>query len=296
MRSKKGTSDFAGESMCHHLLMKRFFVTLALCVLAPFTLSAQRSTGRPAAPAKAAAPPPPRAASPAPPRVERPAPFAVGETLTYNVSWSTYLTAGSVVTTVKEKRPSYNSTAYYIVAEARPTTLLSRLYSLYYKVDTLLDVFTLLPQRGSIYSEEGKRHRYRVTRFDRATSKVFFEFTTDHTVKADFATSPTTQDALSAIYALRAAPLKAGERVTLPISDNGGNLSAQFETGALERMKTRLGELNAWRVKLSLVDARNQPVGRNTAIWISDDQRRLPLKLQADLAVGSFVLLLRDVR
>lgn len=272
--------------MCHDLLMMRCLVALALYALAPFTLPAQRSAGRPAAPAKTVAPP----------RVERSVPFPVGEMLTYDVSWSTYLTAGSVVTTVKEKRPSYNSTAYYIVAEGRPTTLLSHLYSLYYKADTLLDSYTLLPQRGSIYSEEGKRHRYRATRFDRAAGKVFFEFTTDHTVKADFGTSPVAQDALSAIYALRAGAFKAGDRSTMPVSDNGANLNARFETGALERVKTRLGEMNAWRVRLALVDAKNQPIGRNTAIWISDDPRRLPLKVQADLAVGSFVLLLRDVR
>jgi hypothetical protein len=266
--------------------MKRWGLTLMLCALAPFTPTAQRSTGRP----------PARVTPPTPPRVERPAPFTVGETLTYDVSWSTYLTAGSVVTTVKEKRPSYNSTAYYIVAEGRPTSLLSHLYSLYYKVDTLLDSYTLLPQRGSIYSEEGKRHRYRATRFDRAVNRAFFEFTTDHTAKADFATPPLTQDALSAIYALRAAPFKVNDRVTMSVCDNGGNMTAQFDTGALERVKTRLGEQNAWRVRLSLIDAKGQPVGRNTAIWIADDQRRLPLKLQADLAVGSFVLVLRDVR
>lgn len=272
--------------------MKRLIVALASCVLAAFPLHAQRAVGRPSTPAPAAK----AAAKPAVPRVERPVPFAVGETLTYDVSWSTYLTAGSAVTTVKERRPSYNSIAYYIVAEGRPTTLLSKLYSLYYKVDTLIDSYTLLPQRGSIYSEEGKRHRYRTTQFDRTANKVFFEFKTDTTVKSDFATSPVTQDALSAIYVLRAVPLKTGDRMTMPISDNGENLKAQFEIGAIEKVKTRLGELGAVRVKLALVDAKNHPVGRNTAIWISNDPRRLPLKLQADLPVGSFVLLLRDVR
>jgi hypothetical protein len=39
-----------------------------------------------------------------------------------------------------------------------------------------------------------------------------------------------------------------------------------------------------------------QAVGKNLAIWIADDAQRLPLKLQADLAVGGFVLLLRDAR
>src|SRR6266568_2197071 len=95
-------------------------------------------------------------------------PFKVGETLTYDVSWSTFLTAGTAVLTVQEKKPSYNSTAYYIVAEGRPTPLLAKLYSLYYKMDTLLDSFTLLPHRGSVYSEEGSKHRFKSTRFDRA--------------------------------------------------------------------------------------------------------------------------------
>src|SRR5687768_10951071 len=84
---------------------------------------------------------PPAEPSPAPRRAERPVPFRVGETLVYDVSWSTFVTAGTVTMTVKEKKPSYGSTAYYIVAEAAPTALLSRIYTLYYKADTLLDAF-----------------------------------------------------------------------------------------------------------------------------------------------------------
>ena len=223
-------------------------------------------------------------------------PFAVGETLTYDVSWSTYLTAGTAVTTVREKKPSFSSTAYYIVAEGRPTPLLSKLYTLYYKLDTLLDSYTLLPQRGSNYSEEGKRHRFRTTQFDRAAKKVFFEYKTDTTVKADFPTSAVTQDALSAIYVLRAIPIKAGDRMTMPISDDGINYKAQFDVGPAEQVKTPMGQRNAWRVMLALFDDTNRPVGRNLGIWLSDDPRRLPVKVQADLPVGSFNLLLRDAR
>ena len=64
-------------------------------------------------------------------RRDVPIPFAVGETLTYDVSWSSYLTAGTASLRVLDKKPSYGSTALYIVAEGRPTALVSRLYSLY---------------------------------------------------------------------------------------------------------------------------------------------------------------------
>ena len=135
-------------------------VVAALVLVALSSLSAQRGA------------PPAKPAAPRPARVERAVPFHVGETLTYDVSWSTYLTAGTAVATVKEKKASFNSTAYYIVAEGRPTPLVAKLYSLYYKLDTLLDSYTLLPQRGSVYSEEGSRHRFRTTRFDRPGAPV----------------------------------------------------------------------------------------------------------------------------
>jgi hypothetical protein len=270
--------------------MKRAaLAVLTLVALTSFTLDAQRATRKPAAPA--AKPP----AKPAP-RSEQRVPFAAGETLSYDVSWSSYLTAGTATTTVLEKKPSFNSTAYYIVAEGRPTPLLSKLYSVYYKLDTLLDSFTLLPQRGTVYSEEGKRHRFKTTQFDRAAKKVLFEYKADTTVKSDFATSAVTQDALSAIYVLRAIPLKPGEKMTMPISDNGKNYKVQFDAGASEKVRTPRGDQAALKIRLSVFDDKATSVGKNVFIWISEDERRLPVKLQADLPVGSFNLLLRDVK
>jgi Protein of unknown function (DUF3108) len=261
---------------------------LALAAACGLPVLAQRAPSRGARPKSAPVP--------AAPRAERAVPFRIGEVLTYDVSWSSYLTAGTVVASVREKKPSNNSTAYYIVAEARPTTLLSKLYTLYYKADTLLDSYDLLPQRGSIYSEEGSRHRYRTTRFDRRAQRAFFEYQTDHVIKADFAVSPVVQDVLSALYVLRAIPLVANDRMTMPVSDDGTNYRVQIDIGAIERIKTPLGELETWKLKPTIVDDRGQPIGRNFFIWISRDVRHLPVKVQGELPVGSFVLLLRDAR
>lgn len=264
-------------------------VTLALLVAAWTPLSAQRASRTPSPPRST----PPRSTAAAPPPEAR-VPFKAGETLSYDVSWSTFLTAGTVVTTVKEKRPSYGSVAYYVVAEARPTPLLSKLYSLYYKIDTLIDTYTLLPQRASTYSEERGRHRFRTTMFDRGVRKARFEYQSDTTVKSEFPVSPYVQDALSALYVLRAIPMKAGDRMTMPLSDSGSTFKLQLEVAAPERVKVPLGVVNAWKVTPTVYDDRNRAVGRNIAIWLSDDPRRLPVKIQGGLAVGSFVLALRE--
>jgi hypothetical protein len=272
--------------------MKRLVAAAAgLFVVASLSLAAQR---RP--PSRPAAKPTPKPAAPAAPRAERAVPFHVGETLTYDVSWSSYLTAGTAVTTVKEKRPSFNSTAYYIVAEGRPTPLVAKLYTLYYKLDTLLDSYTLLPQRGSVYSEEGSRHRFKTITFNHSTQKASYEVQAGTTSKQDIAVSPVAQDVLSSIYVLRAIPMKAGDRMTMPVTDNGANYKVQVDVGALERVRTGLGDMSAWKVRPTVFNAQGQPQGRNTAIWISEDPRRLPVKFQAELPVGSFNLVLREVK
>jgi len=269
-------------------------VALGLAILSSLSLSAQRRS-----PSRPAPKPTPKPAAPAAApvrRAERAVPFHIGETLTYDVSWSSYVTAGTVVTTVKEKRPSFNSTAYYIIAEGRPTPLVAKLYTLYYKLDTLLDSYTLLPQRGSVYSEEGNRHRFKATSFDRSAQKASYEYQGGTTSKQEFPVSPVAQDALSAIYVLRAIPIKTGDRMTMPVTDNGANYKVQVDVGTLERVRTGLGDMNACKVKPSVFNAQGQPIGRNTAIWLSEDPRRLPVKFQAELPVGSFNLVLREAK
>src|SRR5262245_30678895 len=99
-------------------------------------------------------PAPKTPARPAPPAREADVPFRVGETLTYDVSWSQFLTAGTATARVIEKKPSSGSTAYAIVADGRPVPLVARFYPVYYKMDSLLDSFTILSQETSSFSEE----------------------------------------------------------------------------------------------------------------------------------------------
>ena len=255
------------------------------CVTTP-TLDAQAPRPKP--------PPPAPAATAV--RTERPVPFRAGETLSFDVSWSQYLTAGTATVTVREKRPSFGSTAYYIVAEGRPTALLSRLYTLYYKVDTLLEVFTLLPQRGSVYSEEGSRKRMTVTRFDQTARRATYEVTTATVVKKDLVLPAYTQDPLSAIYVIRALPMKLGGTVTMPVANNGTVYRMHVQVLAQEALATPLGRLTAWKIVPTILDEEGKPTGEKLGLWISDDARRLPLKMEADLAVGRFVIVLKDVR
>lgn len=265
--------------------MKILFPIL-ICATAAMPLAAQAK--------KAAPKPPAAAAAPATPKKERAVPFKPGETLVYDVGWSSFVTAGSATLTVRDKKASFGSTAYYIVAEGRPTPLVAKLYTLYYKADTLVDAYSLLPQRGSLYSEEGKRRRMKTTVFNQAAKKASYEVETRTIVKKELAIPGFTQDALSAIYVLRSIPFKPGEKFNMPVSDNGNVYRVQMQVGAVEPVKTPMGTINGLKI-VPVITGPDKDSPRGLALWISDDARRLPLKMEAQLLVGKFTITLKSV-
>ena len=263
--------------------MTGFFLALALA----YAAAAQATAGQPRN-----TPPPSTLKS----RGEVRVPFKTGELLTYDVSYSTYVTAGTVTMNVQSKRPSLNSVAYYVVAEARPTPLMSKVYTLYYKADVLMDVYTLLPQRAGVYSEEGQRHQMKVTTFDNATRKATFEDVTKKTGKREFDVPAFTQDALSAIYVIRALPLKVGARESIPVATGGHAYRALVNVVGTESLTTPAGPFQAFRIRTTLAGEDGQPSGRPIHLWISDTPSRVPIRIQTELTVGSFNLSLREAR
>ena len=227
-----------------------------------------------------------------------PVPFKVGETLTFDVSWTTFLSAGTATMSVLERRPgAAGRNAYYLVAEGKPSAMLGKLYSLYYKAESMLDTRTLLPSLATIYSDEGGRKRYKTTTF-KGNGSVQYEIKTSTTATSTITAPRTAQDPLGAIYILRSLPLKAGMTAPIPpipVIDSGKAYTMRVRVGGIESVKSGLGTLQALKLSMTMIDAAGKPEGSGFSIWLSDDARRLPLKISAGLAVGTVHLTLAKV-
>ncbi|MCL4814445.1 MAG: DUF3108 domain-containing protein [Vicinamibacteraceae bacterium] len=275
--------------------MRKALWLLAVCAAGLVTIAAGAQQKSPAtAPARK-----PAAVAKKAPAAKKPmaVPFSAGERLTYDISWSSYLTAGTATVTVQERRNTGQSQAYYIVAEGQPTPLLSKLYTLYYKADTLLDAYTLLPHRGSVYSQEGRRQRTKTTTFNQPGKSASYEVKTATTVNKAMKMPANTQDALSAVYVLRAIPLKQGDTFDMPVADSGTWFRVKMRVDGREMVRSGVGTVNAWKITPTIVDTKGKAASaRQMSVWISDDARRLPVKMKAEVAVGSFDFTLREVR
>jgi hypothetical protein len=224
-------------------------------------------------------------------------PFAPGETLEYDVSWASYVAAGRASLSVVEQAPAGSTgSAYHIVADGRPSDLLSNLYTLYYKIETRLDAFRLLPVRASVYSEEGRRRRVRTTTFDQAKRTATYEEGQPGARKHIIKLPPLTQDALSALYVLRALRLPGGQELSVPVLNDGELYRAALKSGAREAVQCGLGTVQAMRIDMKIADAKGRPVGSDIAVWLTTGHRQVPVQLTAGLPFGSFRLLLREAR
>ena len=63
-----------------------------------------------------------------------------------------------------------------------------------------------------------------------------------------------------------------------------------------EALKTAAGPYQAFRLRTTLYDEDGQPSGRPIHLWISDTPSRVPVKLQSELSVGSFILTLSEAK
>ena len=238
------------------------------------------------APAKAAVPP-----------ADMKVPFRAGESLTYNVGWSTYFTAGTATVRVQERRLlAGGRAAYILVAEGKPGSILSRLYDIYYKAETQLDTRTLLPTTASVFSKEGSRTRVKTTHFKGAGRTADYSVKTTNLTTRTLAVPPYTQDVLAAIYVLRALPFKQGDTMTMPVTSGGDVYRARINYGSVESVKTDAGTFQAWKVAVHATDQAGKPAARGMNLWFSSDARRLPVKIEAGLGVGSFTLTLAGVQ
>ena len=272
------------------MFSRRTALTVALAAVlaasAGLAAQARRTTPAKKTPAKAAAP-----------AAEMKVPFRAGETLTYNVGWSTYFTAGTATVRVQERRPlSGGRAAYILVAEGKPGTVLSKLYDLYYKAETQLDTRTLLPITASVFSKEGSRTRVKTTHFKGAGKTADYSLQTSNLTKRTLAVQPYTQDALAAIYVLRALPFKQGDSMAMPVTSGGDVYRARINYGGVESVSTDAGAFQAWKVSVNAIDQDGKPAARSMHLWFSNDARRLPVKIEAGLPVGSFTLTLSGVR
>lgn len=127
-------------------------------------------------------------------------------------------------------------------------------------------------------------------RFDHENSKAYV-----HDILKEkqgvFDTDTNIQDLISCVYYLRnqldASSIKKDSFVVVNLFFDEENYAFKFRFLGRETIKTKFGRVNALKFRPYVQSGRVFRSSESITLWVSDDENKIPLRMQADLRVGS---------
>jgi hypothetical protein len=77
------------------------------------------------------------------------------------------------------------------------------------------------------------------------------------------------------------------------VADGGHLYQTDFAVGNVEALKVGGNTVQALRITPTITDPAGQPVAQGAVLWVTNDARHIPVRLEAPLAAGRVVLSLR---
>lgn len=224
------------------------------------------------------------------------APFAaaaprVPEKLVYELSW-TGINVGTATQEVSEDR-----TGRRIVSTARSNDWLS----VFFPVEDLIESgydrdkgpFPGLVRHYRLRTREGNRRRDREITFTHEKGVAHFRDNLG-SEKVDIPIPPDTIDIYGSFYYIRYLPLEVGKSHFVNILDSKRQRRIEVRVLRRERLKTVVGEVNTLVIQ-PLVASEGVFEGKGTVhIWLTDDERRIPVRARTKVTVGSVMATLVD--
>lgn len=221
-------------------------------------------------------------------------PFRVGEVITHDVSYLTF-TAGSLKLKVEPMVNVNGRKAYNFVTEITTYPVYSRIYSVNDRVETYVDYETLVPRTYALHVKESGQLREARMLFDDKTSRATFwekkvtEKNGEEEKKQDWDILPYSQNVFSAIFYMRNFQWEPGKEIAFRVADDEQNLIFKGKCLRREKIDTEIGEKEALVIKPEIIlKGKFKPVG-DIYIWLSDDEYKYPLRIEAKIKIGSLV-------
>ena len=214
--------------------------------------------------------------------------FKKGEFLKYRISYSNWFNAGSATLEIKESTNN-GKAAYHIVGKGKTTGVTGWFFKVNDNYQTYFYKNNLLPYRFIRKINEGGYTKDKEIHFHQNSNKATVK---DHekNTEAQYTTHNNVHDMLSTLYYLRnydISKMKKGDEVTLSMFFDEKNYPFKLRFLGTENIKTKFGKVATAKFRPLVQAGRVFKAKESITMWVSNDKNKIPLRIKADLAVGS---------
>lgn len=213
--------------------------------------------------------------------------FKGGEWLKFKMSYSGFLKAGEAELSLKEKTLN-GKKVLHATGKGRTSDVVGWFFKVRDNYQSYFDVNTGKPYLFKRNIDEGGYKKNKTITFDYAKKQAKVK---DILHKKDTAVSiGNIQDMISTFYFLRkydTSKMKKGEEIKVDMFFDEKTYPFKLRLLGFETLKTKFGKVKTMIFRPIVQSGRVFKAKESVKMWITADDNKIPIKMQADLAVGS---------
>ena len=220
---------------------------------------------------------------------EKESAFKPGEWLKFRMHYG-FLNASYATLHVKSSKINDRS-VYHVVGHGETTGFASMFFKVDDTYESYFDMEDGKPYKFIRKLDEGGYTKDVEINFDHENEKAVLN-DKKNKKKLDFDLQDSIQDLLSAFYYLRnnydPEDLVEGEAIKLKmLFDDDGIFNFKLKYMGTQVLKTKFGKVECYQFRPLVQSGRIFKEQEGLSLWVSTDDNRIPIRIQADLAVGA---------
>lgn len=215
--------------------------------------------------------------------------FKSGEWFKFKMSYSGWMKAGEATMKVTEKQLD-GQKVYHVIGKGKTTGPVGWFFKVRDRYESYFDKESGLPYKFVRDINEGGYTKKLEIKFDQENQKAYVN-NIKKKKKSVHDIDLGVQDMVSAFYFLRnnykTDSIKAGDEVSLKMFFDYENYNFKLIFLGRETIKTKFGKVKCLKFRPYVMAGRVFKEEESLTLWVSADQNKIPLRLKADLAIGS---------
>ena len=215
--------------------------------------------------------------------------FDSGEWFKFEISYSGWMKAGEATLKVDDDILN-GKPVYHIIGKGKTTGAIRWFFKVRDRYESYIDKKDLVPYRFIRDINEGGHTKNIEIDFDQVNNKAHVH-NKKHRTKKVFDTRPNIQDMVSTFYFLRNTldvdDLAVGDEIRADMFFDEENYGFKIKYLGEETIKTKFGKVKCLKFRPYVMAGRVFKEEESLTLWVSADENKIPLRVKADLAVGS---------
>jgi len=215
--------------------------------------------------------------------------FQDGEWFKFEMSYSGFLKAGNATLEVKESKYK-GKPVFHVVGKGWTSGVISWFFKVKDHYESYFDKTSGLPYKSIRQIDEGGHTKDIEIEFDHV-NRLAHVNNKKHKTEQSYATEKDVQDMVSAFYYLRnnynTDSINEGDVVSLNMFFDEENFQFRLKFLGRETIKTEFGKVKTLMFRPYVMAGRVFKEQESLTLWVSADENKIPLKIKADLRVGS---------